>query len=163
MAVYVANLEMRAGCDFYQEFYLTNPDLSPMDITDVTFHGTLQKHPGAVDANSENSDPAYIKFTTEVVDATGGIYAIKLDRSSSIDLDEGKYVYDVVMVDSDSRFIPANSGLVFVDKSFAYYEEETDEPAPGDDGGGPDPISPPGSGGDDGGLGTDPGGDQYVP
>lgn len=160
MAVYVANLELRAGMDFYQEFYMTNPDLTPTDITGLSFSANLQKHPGAVDANSENSDPVYIKFTTEVVDATGGIYAIKLDRSASVDLDEGKYVYDVVMIDGEGRFSPASHGLVFVDKSFGFYPEEATDPDPDTDPG-PDPISPPGSGGDDGGLGTDPGGTPY--
>ena len=162
MAVYVTNLEMKAGCDFYQEFYLTNPDLSPMDITGVSIHATLQKHPGAVDANSEFSDRVYTSFETEVIDGLAGIYAIKLSRSESIKLEEGKYVYDVVRVDDLSHFIPASSGLVFVDTSFGFVETEDDTPDP-DTEPGPDPISPPGSGGDDGGPGSAPGGDEFVP
>lgn len=118
MAVYVTNLELTTGCDFYQEFYLTNPDLSPMDISGCSFQAALQKHPGAVDANSENSDRVANKLTTNVVDASNGIYAVTFPAKENNALEEGKYVYQVIMLDENGRFSPVADGLVFVEKGF---------------------------------------------
>ena len=149
------NLQMLAGCDFFQDFYLTNPDFSPMDLTGLTFHASMQKHANEKDVVSKNGDRVTTELETEMINATEGVYRMKIGRAASVNLEEGKYVYDVVMVDGDGNFSPANSGLIFVDTSFGYVEKEDDTPDP-DDNPGPDPINPPGSGGDDGGEGSAP-------
>jgi hypothetical protein len=89
-----------------------------------------------------------------VVDATNGIYSIKLPRNKSVLLEEGKYVYDITVIDDEGKMSPANSGLVFVNNGFGYVEEDTETDTDTDPG--PDPPSPPGSGGDDGGIGSIP-------
>ena len=154
------NLQLQTGADFYQEFYLRNDDMSPIDLTGITFHGTMQKHSRSVDANSEHSDRVYTKFGTQIVDAANGTYAITLGRADTVNLEEGKYVYDIMMIDAQSHFTPVASGLMFIDAGFGYVEEESTDPDPDTDPG-PDPPSPPGSGGDDGGPGSDPGGTPY--
>ena len=139
MAVFVTHLELQTGCDFYQEFYLTNPDLSPMDITNCSFHAALQKHPGAIDANSENSDRVTNKLTTNVVDATNGIYAVTFPAKDNNHLEEGKYVYQVMMLDPNGHFSPVADGLVFVQKGFGViYDQENII-----DGGQPDTLPSP--------------------
>lgn len=138
MAVYVSNLELQTGCDFYQEFSLTNPDFSPVDLTGCFFHGAFQKHPTALDANSADSARVTNKLTTQVLDATNGLYCIKFGASQSSNIKEGKYVYQVVMVDPAGRISPAASGLLFIDKGFGFIldlEPELDNidgGAPGD-------------------------------
>ena len=118
------NLQLKTGSDFYQEFYLRNDDMSPIDLTGISFYATLQKHSRSVDANSVNSNRVYTKFNTQIVDASSGTYAITLGRTQSDTLQEGKYVYDVTMIDPQGHFTPVNSGLVFVDKGFGVAFED---------------------------------------
>lgn len=118
MAVINSNLELVTGCDFYQEFTVANPDFSPIDITDYMFHGAVEKHPGAIDANSADSERVTNKLTAEIVDASRGTYCIKFPAASSLKLEEGKYVYQVLMVDPAGTTSPVISGLMFVNKGF---------------------------------------------
>lgn len=112
---YQVNLNISAGMDFFQEFSLTNADFSPMDLTGLSFHGTIQKHSKAIDVTSSSKKRVYAKFETEIIDASRGIYSIKLPSSKSQNLEEGKYVYDVTISDASGKLSPANSGLIFVD------------------------------------------------
>ena len=150
---YQVNLHILSGMDFFQEFLLTDADFTPMDLTGLTFHGTIQKHSNAVDVTSVSQSRVYVKFDTEVVDASTGVYTIKLPRNKSILLEEGKYVYDITAIDDEGKMSPANSGLVFVNNGFGFVEED-DTDTDTDTDPGPDPPSPPGSGGDDGGSGS---------
>ena len=114
---------MTTGSDFYYEFTLANPDFSPVDLTNFKFHGALQKHPGAVNANSEFHEEVGKKFITRIVEPLNGIYSIQMSANDSDDLSEGKYVYQVLMTDDNGRMQPAVSGLVFVDKGFGILRE----------------------------------------
>ena len=118
------NLQLQTGADFYQEFYLRNDDMSPIDLTGISLFATLQKHSRSVDANSVNSDRVYTRFKTEIVDAPGGTYAITLGRGESNKLREGKYVYDITMIDPQGQFTPVASGLMFVDVGFGIIYED---------------------------------------
>ena len=151
---YQVNLHILSGMDFFQEFSVTNADFSPMDLTGLNFHGVIQKHSNAIDVTSVAKSRVYVQFDTEVIDATNGIYSIKLPRNKSVLLEEGKYVYDITVIDDEGKMSPANSGLVFVNNGFGYVEEDTETDTDTDPG--PDPPSPPGSGGDDGGIGSIP-------
>ena len=50
---------------------------------------------------STRDEPVYkiIPFTTSVVDGNGGVYSIGLTCSQTNKIEEGKYVYNVVLVD----------------------------------------------------------------
>ena len=66
---YQVNIQITAGCDFRQEFTLTNPDLTPKVITGATFLGGVSKHSVSVNAvKSTSEEPVYniVPFTTSV-------------------------------------------------------------------------------------------------
>ena len=121
------NLNLSAGMDFYQEFYLTEPDLSPLNITGMVFHSSIMKHASAVDANESTtgtSKPNYVSFETGVVDALDGVYYLRLKNFDSDKLEEGKYVYSTVMDNGQGEFVEVNSGLIFVDKAFGLIKNQ---------------------------------------
>jgi len=120
-APYQVNLSIEAGTDFIQQFYITGPNLAPMDITGNTFNARIAKHPTAINAlTSTTATPVYeyVPFTTAVVNGAGGCYSISLTAAQTALLNEGKYVYNVVMVDANSITTSVLSGLIFVDVAF---------------------------------------------
>ena len=121
-AQYQVNLSIQAGTDFGEVFYLANPDKSSMDITGCSFSAVLQKHHGAYDATlttSEETVYKFAQFSTQVVDGVGGAYQISLDSTQTKLLEEGKYMFNVVMTDVNGQKNEVVSGLAFVQKSLA--------------------------------------------
>ena len=122
MAVqYQVNIAINAGCDFRQEFSLAEADKTPLDITGGKFIGALAKHPNAIIAYlSTSEEPVYniVPFTTSVVDGVGGVYSIGLTAAQTCLLEEGKYVYNVVM-NTGGVITEVVSGLAFVQTSLA--------------------------------------------
>lgn len=119
---YQVNIQITSGCDFLQEFTLTNPDLTPKVITGAKFLGALGKHPEAIKADlSTRDNPVYnfTPFTTTVVDGNGGVYSIGLTAEQTSKLHEGKYVYNVVLEDVNGFRTEVVTGLAFVEKAFA--------------------------------------------
>jgi len=119
-AQYQVNIAIQAGTDFCQTFYLAEPDKTPLDITGAKFIGALAKHPGAFDANLSTSDNMVYKmwpFITRVVDGQGGAYSISLPADVTKELEEGKYVYNVV-TDMGGVRTEVVTGLAFVTLSF---------------------------------------------
>ena len=126
---YEVNIAITAGTDFNQSFFLANPDFSATDLTGCTVFGAVAKH-----SNSQNALQEGVKttnavlFTTSLPDPTSGHYAIALDASETDKLEEGKYVYSVIIQFPDDRLVEATSGLVFVNKAFGLVRNlETDE------------------------------------
>ena len=118
---YQVNIQITAGCDFRQEFTLTNPDLTPKTITGATFLGGLSKHSVSVNAVESTSEkPVYniIPFTTSVVSGEGGVYSIGLTAEQTHKLKEGKYLYNVVLKDVNGFLTEVVSGMVFVEQGF---------------------------------------------
>jgi len=119
---YQVNLSIQAGTDFGQIFYLANPDKTPLDITGCKFAAILQKHAGAIDATLSTSvDPVYkyAAFDTSVVDGVGGAYQISLTADQTKLLQEGKYMFNVVMTNVNGQKDEVVSGLAFVQLSLA--------------------------------------------
>ena len=119
---YQVNIQITSGCDFRQEYTLGNPDLSPKVITGATFKAGLSKHADSINAHESTRDePVYkiIPFTTSVVDGNGGIYSIGLTAEQTQKLQEGKYVFNVVLEDVNGYVTEVVSGLAFVEKGFA--------------------------------------------
>ena len=63
MAVqYYVNIKVSIGASFNQEFYLTNPDRSPMDLTGCKVCGNIAKHAASIDAVNSTSTVVKHKF-----------------------------------------------------------------------------------------------------
>ena len=119
---YQVNIQVTSGCDFRQEFTLANPDLTPKNITGAKFKAGLAKHAVSIDALlSTRDEPVYkiVPFTTTVVDGGKGVYSIGLTAAQTNQLQEGKYVYNVVLVDANGYKTEVVTGLAFVEKGFA--------------------------------------------
>jgi len=120
-AQFQVNISVAAGTDFTQEYTVTNPDNSPVDITGYKFFANLAKHPTAIDAAvSTSGSPVYtyVPFTTLVVDGKKGLYSITLTTAQTSKLEEGKYVYNVVMQDLNGEKSNVIGGIAFVDVAF---------------------------------------------
>tara|TARA_B100000073_G_C23674459_1_gene549970 strand:+ start:781 stop:1179 length:399 start_codon:yes stop_codon:yes gene_type:complete len=120
-AAFQVNIVITAGVDYNQQFTLTNPDKSPLDITGYTFTGNVSKYPRSKDALlSTAEEPVYIRYplTTRVVNGVGGIYQISMEADETNKLQEGKYIYSVVMRDGNGELSEAVQGLAFVEIGF---------------------------------------------
>lgn len=125
-APFSVNIQITAGCDFAQEFYLANPDRSSMDITGCKFTGTIQKHPGAIDAiatelagitgNPENDiHYRYINMDVSVANGKKGIYRVFVNGECTKNMPQGKYIYAIRMTDVNGTQSMALNGLCFID------------------------------------------------
>ena len=117
-AQYQVNIRLSAGVGFQQEYHLSNPDRSPMDITGCKFNANISKHMTSQDVTRSTSTIpvfSFIPFKARVVDGPNGVFAISMDAYLTSKLQEGKYVYDVVMTDINGERLNAVSGLAFVD------------------------------------------------
>ena len=120
-AQYQVNVNIMAGVDFVQEYHLTNPDLSPMDITGCKFGAIMRKHPESVDATKTTATERVVPqlaFDTKVVSGIGGVFSISVPGARTKNLREGKYVYNVSMKDRNGQITSSVGGLVFVDRAF---------------------------------------------
>ena len=126
---YEVNIAITAGADFHQSFFLANPDFTATDLTGCLVFGGIAKHSNAMNALQEgNKTTNAVLFTSSIPDPQSGHYAIALDALETDKLEEGKYVYSVVIQFPDDRLVEATSGLVFVSKAFGLVRNlETDE------------------------------------
>ena len=127
-ATFQVNINITAGAQFTQEYTITNVDKTPTDLTGFTFYANLAKHEEAINAVTSTSDAPvwkYCALTTNIVNATGGKYTISLTPTESSKLDEGKYVYSVVMLDGEGVYTEVVRGLAFVNKAFGFISTGT--------------------------------------
>ena len=121
------NISISAGTTFAQQFTLTNPDLSPKNITGYKFQGYIAKHPGSVDAVTSTSEipkHKYYPFTCSVYDGNKGVYDIYMPSSLTSKLQEGKYVYSIVGKHPSGATSEVVNGLAFVQKAMGAVKEE---------------------------------------
>jgi len=95
MAVYVNNITVNTGENFYRDFYLDNIDGTPLDLTGYTGKSEVRKHPESVGAATT--------FTLSFVDRTNGQFRLSLDRYVTEKIKPGRYVYDVMFTDSSNK------------------------------------------------------------
>ena len=127
---YEVNISISSGSDFHQSFFMVNPDFTATDLTDTIVHGAIAKHPNALNALQEGpiKTTNAILFTTSLPDPQSGHYSVELSAEQTEKLEEGKYVYSVVIEYPDNRIVEATSGLVFVSKAFGLVRNlQTDE------------------------------------
>ena len=120
-AQFQVNITIAAGADFTQEYTVTSPDNLPVDITGYKFSANLAKHPTAIDAAASTSGSPvykYIPFFTNVVSGADGLYSLTMLSNETSKLQEGKYVYNVVMTDLDGEKSNLIGGVAFVDVAF---------------------------------------------
>ena len=131
-APFQVNISVAAGTDFTQEYSVVNPDNSPVNITGYKFFAKLAKHPTAIDAVvSTSGSPSYkyVTFTTLVVDGKKGVYSITLPASETSKLQEGKYVYNVIMQDLNGDKSSVVSGIAFVEVAFGAAADNVTPPS----------------------------------
>ena len=107
MAVYVSNLIIDQNVDFNQVFTLeSNSTNSVLDLTGYTFKSEMRKHATAVGVTT---------FTVGIYStATSGQIQIGLTTSQTATLKEGRYVYDIVMTDTNAKMSRVIEGMVLV-------------------------------------------------
>ena len=116
------NLTMSAGTGLHREFVIRNDDYSPRNIERCILKGYMAKHPGALNAEeTTSSDPVYVRypFNIQVPSGIDGRYIMDMTPSVSMSIPEGKYVYNVVMIDIKGTVESLMTGLIFVDVAFA--------------------------------------------
>lgn len=122
------NITLQACADFSKTYSLKNDDGSAKDLTNHTFTANLAKHQSALDALTSTSTTTYHKFTsftTALVNATAGTFSISLTETQTKSLDEGKYVYSIVMNDGSGNYSEVFRGLLFVTRAFGYVTGES--------------------------------------
>ena len=115
------NLSITSGVDFSQEFTLTHPDMSSVNITGYKFVGKLAKHPQSIDAvvsTRDNRVQKGVSFACNVIDGVRGVYNIYLPAKATQRIEEGKYCYSIVAIDVNGNSSSAVSGLAFVESAF---------------------------------------------
>ena len=111
------HLNISAGTSFSQSFSVTNEDLSPTDLTNYTVSARLAKRAGAYDALTSTSTTPVFKFsnfTVTVTDAATGAVTISLTDTETAALEEGKYVYSLLLDDGAGTVTEFTHGLVTV-------------------------------------------------
>jgi hypothetical protein len=96
MAVYVSNIVIEQGFDFDTSFQLEDTrSNSPLDLTDVSTEGQMRKHYGASTS---------VSFATTVTSTDQGIISISLTAAQTVQLKEGRYVFDVKLTNAGKEY-----------------------------------------------------------
>ena len=95
MAVYVNNITVDTGSNFYRDFYLDNADGTPLDLTGYSGKSEVRKHPESVGAAAT--------FTLSFVDRPNGRIRLSLDKYVTEKIKPGRYSYDVLFTDSSDK------------------------------------------------------------
>lgn len=122
------NITLQACADFSKTYSLKNDDGSAKDLTNHTFTANIAKHTSAINAVTSTSTTEvnkYTALTTSIVNATGGTLSISLTETQTKSLDEGKYVYSIVMNDGSGNYSEVFRGLVFVTRAFGYVTSQS--------------------------------------
>ena len=101
MAVYVNNITVDTGTNFYREFYLDSVDGTPLDLTGYTAKSEVRKHPQSVGAATT--------FSVSFVDRSNGLIRLSLNRKETVKLKPGRYVYDVMFTEGQGP--SSNAGV----------------------------------------------------
>jgi hypothetical protein len=106
-AVYVNNLVINSNSNFGQTFTLEESESnSPLDLSDYQVESQMRKWSGSL---------SYISFTTFVeVPPTSGKISISLTAEETKNIKPGRYVYDVLIIDSFGQKNKVVEGMVLV-------------------------------------------------
>jgi len=93
MAVYVNNISIDSGANFYRDFYLDDVNGNSLDLTGYTGKSEVRKHPESVGAATT--------FTLGFVDRPNGRIRLSLTRQETEKIKPGRYCYDVMFSQSN--------------------------------------------------------------
>ena len=95
MAVYVNNITINSGDNFYRDFYLDEVDGSSLDLTGYSAAAQIRKHPESINVVAT--------FNVSFVDRTEGRIRLSLNPSITKDIKSGRYCYDVLFTDTSGK------------------------------------------------------------
>ena len=108
MAVYIVNLVINQGTDFNQTFDLTAANEQPLLLTNYTASAQMRKHAG-----SKNR----YDFTVGCTDRANGKIKISLTDTITRRIKAGRYVYDIILTDSNGSKTKVLEGQALVRES----------------------------------------------
>lgn len=108
MSVYVVNLIIDQGTDFLQTFDLTASNGQALTLTGYTASAQMRKHSG-----SKNK----YDFTVEFTDRVNGQIKISLTDTITRRIKAGRYVYDIILTDSNGSKSKVLEGQALVRES----------------------------------------------
>jgi hypothetical protein len=108
MAVYIVNLVINQGADFNQTFDLTAANEQPLLLTNYTASAQMRKHAGSKNAYN---------FTVEFTDRASGQIKISLTDVITRRIKPGRYVYDIILTDSNGEKSKVLEGQALVRES----------------------------------------------
>ena len=100
MAVYVNNISINSGTNFYRDFYLDDVSGNSLDLTGYTGKSEVRKHPESVGAATT--------FSLTFVDRPNGRIRLTLSDQQSRKIKPGRYCYDVMFSVSNPQ---TNTGV----------------------------------------------------
>ena len=95
MAVYVNNISINSGTNFYRDFYLDDVNGNSIDLTGYTGKSEVRKHPESVGAATT--------FSLTFVDRPNGRIRLTLSDQQSKKIKPGRYCYDVMFTDTSNK------------------------------------------------------------
>ena len=95
MAVYVNNISINSGANFYRDFYLDDVNGNSLDLTGYTGKSEVRKHPESVGAATT--------FSLTFVDRPNGRIRLSLTRPQTEKIKPGRYCYDVMFTEANSQ------------------------------------------------------------
>jgi len=101
MAVYVNNISIDSGANFYRDFYLDDVNGNSIDLTGYTGKSEVRKHPESVGAATT--------FTLGFVDRPNGRIRLSLTRQETEKIKPGRYCYDVMFTEGQGP--SSNAGV----------------------------------------------------
>jgi hypothetical protein len=106
-SAYVSNITIDQGADFTASFKLDDAGTSiPINLTQFRAVGQLRKHSGARFG---------VEFATQIIKPKLGEIIISLTNSQTSALREGRYVYDVMLINkTDGKRYRAVEGMALV-------------------------------------------------
>lgn len=105
MSTPVFNFTINQYSDFSITLTLTQSNDSPLNLTNYTASASMKK--------SYYSSTSYL-FTVEFVNRNLGIIQLKMSNTQTSSLQAGRYVYDVVITDNNSKKTRVSEGIVTV-------------------------------------------------
>lgn len=105
-AVYVTNITINGGTDFSQVYELEDGSTNAaLNLTGYGIKAEMRKHPSASGVTT---------FSSEIFSASTGKIKIGLTTAQTAALKEGRYVYDVVITDTNSVMSRVVEGTALV-------------------------------------------------
>lgn len=98
------NITINKYSDFARTFSVASQGVA-VDLTDHTFRGSLKQ---------DHTQPTGVDFTTTIIDATEGLFAISLTSEQTGDMKPGNWVYDIVMTNPSGERSRLFEGQAFV-------------------------------------------------